>query len=202
MEPLRSRLPTGERQAETVQAVVRLAARRSPSDITTADIAAAMALTQGAVFRHFPTKEAIWLAVMDWVEDTLLPALRQAAHAAPERRAALQAVFLAHVDFVVAHPGVPRLIFHELQQAGDSPVKQRVRGILQAYRTLLVGLLQSAAVRGEVANDLDIAAAATLFIGSIQGLVMQSMLSGDTAAMAGEARRAFPIYLRGIGVEA
>ena len=29
---------------------------------------------------------------------------------------ALEAVFQAHVDFVIAHPGVPRVIFHELQQ--------------------------------------------------------------------------------------
>ena len=49
-------LTADERRAATVQAVVDLAAERNPSDITTTAIAQRMGLTQGALFRHFPTK--------------------------------------------------------------------------------------------------------------------------------------------------
>ncbi|MCC6200386.1 MAG: TetR family transcriptional regulator, partial [Moraxellaceae bacterium] len=42
-------------------------------------------------------------------------------------------------------------------------------------------------------------AAATLFIGTIQGLVMQSLLMGDVARMRSDAPRVFAIYRRGIG---
>jgi hypothetical protein len=47
--------------------------------------------------------------------------------------------------------------------------------------------------------DLDSDAAATLFIGTIQGLVMQSMLAGDVARIRRDAPGVFAIYLRGIG---
>lgn len=79
MEPTRTRLPTEARQAEIIAAVLQLAAERSPAEITTGDIAKALNLTQGAVFKHFPTKDAIWLAVLDWVEMNLLAALELAA---------------------------------------------------------------------------------------------------------------------------
>ena len=39
---------------------------------------------------------------------------------------------------------------------------------------------------------------ATLFIGTIQGLVMQSMLSGDVERIRRDAPRVFAIYQRGI----
>jgi TetR/AcrR family transcriptional regulator len=52
---------------------------------------------------------------------------------------ALAAMFRAHVEFVIAHPGVPRFIFHELQQPADSAAKQEVRAVLQGYRKLLLG---------------------------------------------------------------
>ena len=67
----KSRLSTGERQIEIIHAVLTLAAENSPDAITTQAIAQHMGLTQGAVFRHFPTREAIWLAVVDWVEQNL-----------------------------------------------------------------------------------------------------------------------------------
>jgi fructose-specific component phosphotransferase system IIB-like protein len=74
-----------------------------------------------------------------------------------------------------------------------------VRSLLQAYRQLLMSLLGAAAQRGEVAADLDREAAATLFVGIVQGLVMQSMLSGKPVTLKTQADRVFAIYLRGIG---
>lgn len=193
-----SRLPTGERQAEIVAAALRLARDISPALITTGDIAAAVGVTQGAVFKHFPTKDAIWRAAMEWVQGQLLANLEQAAQAQPTALQGLAAMFGAHVAFVVTHPGVPRVIFHELQQPADSPAKQQVRTMLQAYRKLLLRLLAAGVREGQLPAALDQEAAATLFVGIVQGLVMQSMLTGKPAAMKAQADPLFSIYLRGI----
>ena len=196
---IQTRLPTEERQAAIVAAALNLAIDASPAQITTAAIADAVGVTQGAVFKHFPTKEAIWLAAMKWVREQLLASLTQAAGSQSSPMDALGAVFRAHVDFVVRHPGVPRFIFHELQQPSDSAAKQEVRGVLQAYRKLLLGILEQAERQHLVAPELDREAAATLFVGIVQGLVMQAMLSGKPALMRAQAERVFALYLRGIG---
>ena len=83
-----NRLPTEARQAEIVAAALRLAQNSSPACITTTDLARALGLSQGALFKHFATKEAIWLAAMTWVAEHLLGALNNAAHqaATPLRR--------------------------------------------------------------------------------------------------------------------
>jgi AcrR family transcriptional regulator len=195
---MQSRLTTEERQAEIVQAALLLARDLGPASITTSDIAAAIGVTQGAVFKHFATKDAIWLAAMQWVRERLLATLGAAADAQASAVQALEAMFHAHVAFVVAHPGVPRIIFHELQQASDSPVKQEVRALLQTYRQLLLGRFKAGVKAGELPAGLDPDAAATLFVGIVQGLVMQSMLTGRPAAMKAQAAGVFALYLRGI----
>ena len=196
---MQTRLPTEERQAAIVAAALELAREFSPALITTSDIAAAVGVTQGAVFKHFSTKDAIWLAAMRWVREQLLTTLGDAAAAAPTPLDGLGAVFTAHVNFVITHPGVPRFIFHELQQPADSEAKQEVRAVLQGYRKLLMGLLGAATRAGQVPADLDQEAATTLFVGIVQGLVMQSMLTGKPSAMRAHADRVFTLYLRGIG---
>lgn len=192
------RLATEARQAEIVAAALRLARQRSPALITTTELAQAVGLSQGALFKHFESKEAIWLAAMHWVAEHLPHTLNAAAEGADEPLDALRRVFLAHVDFVATHPGVPRLIFHELQQPEDSPLKEAVRGLLKNYRALLLKLLKQALQQGRLAADLDAGAAVTMFLGVIQGLVMQSMASGQIAPMRAEAPRIFELYLRGI----
>ena len=48
-------LPADVRREVTVEAVIALAAEHNPGDITTSAIARHMGLTQGALFRHFPS---------------------------------------------------------------------------------------------------------------------------------------------------
>ena len=198
MNSLPKNLPADERRAATVEAVVALAATQNPSDITTTAIAQQMQLTQGALFRHSANKDAILLAVMEWVSAQLLARIDSAAEAAASPRAALQAVFMAHVGFVAEHPGVPRIIFSELQRAGDTAPKRAVQQLVGSYGARLHRLLAQGQAQGELRADLDVQAAATLFIGTVQGLVMQSLISGDMARMCGAAPRVFAIYQRGI----
>lgn len=191
-------LPAEERRAVTVEAVVELAAEQNPSDITTAAIAKRMGLTQGALFRHFPNKDAILQAVMQWVAERLLSRTEKAVQAASSPLAALEAMFMAHVEFVVEHPGVPRMLFGELQRTEHTAPKRIVQTLIRRYGERLHRLFEQGKACGELDAQLDTEASATLFIGTIQGLVMQSMLAGDVGRIRRDAPRVFAIYQRGI----
>ena len=191
-------LPADERRAVTVKAVVELAAEQNPNDITTAAIAEHMQVTQGALFRHFPSKDAIWEATMGWVAERLLSRIDRAAKGIASLLAAMEAMFMSHVEFVVAHPGVPRMMFGELQRAELTPAKRMAQTLIQRYDERLHGLMAQAKACGELPPELDNEAAATLFIGTIQGLVMQSLLAGDVTRIRRDAPRVFDIYRRGI----
>jgi AcrR family transcriptional regulator len=191
-------LPAEERRAVTVEAVVALAAEQNPNDITTAAIAQRMGLTQGALFRHFANKDAILQAVMEWVAERLLSRVDKAVQAAPTPLAALEAMFMAHVGFVVEHPGVPRMLFGELQRAEETGPKRMVQTLILRYGERLRRLLEDGKARGELDAQIDTEAAVILFIGTVQGLVMQSLLAGDIGRIRQEAPRVFAIYRRGI----
>ena len=191
-------LPADERRAATVEAVVDLAAEQNPSDITTTAIAQRMGLTQGALFRHFPTKDAILQAVMSWVTERLLARVDKAAEGTTSPVAALEAVFMTHIDFVSEHPGVPRMLFGELQRPGETLPKRMVQTLIQHYGERLHRLLEAGKAQGELDAGLDVDAAAVLFIGTIQGLVMQSLLAGKVSRIRRDAPGVFAIYRRGI----
>ncbi len=192
-------LSTSERRAVTVEAVVELASEQNPSDITTAAIAGKMGVTQGALFRHFPTKEAILEAVMAWAAERLLSRVDKAARGAATTVDALEGVFRAHVEFIVRHPGVPRVLFGELQRPGKTLPKRRARLLMRGYRERLARILEAGRAQGELDAGLNVNAAAVLFLGAIQGLMMQSLLAGDVARLREDAPRVFAIFLRGIG---
>lgn len=198
MEISTKHLPAEERRALTVEAVIELAAAQNPSEITTSAVAQQMNLSQGALFRHFSTKEALWQAVMEWVQDRLLARIDQAAHTIKSPLAAMEAMFMSHIEFVIEHPGVPRMLFGELQRAEPTPAKRVACMLVQRYTERICTCIERGKAIKEISLDVDTRSAATLFLGTVQGLVMQSLLTGDIQRIRTEAPGVFIIYRRGI----
>lgn len=194
----RKNLPADERRAVTIEAVIALAGTQNPSDITAAAIAKHMNLTQGALFRHFPTKDALWQSVMEWVAVRLLARLDAAEQGIASPLGAMHAMFMGHLEFVLEHPGVPRMLFGQLQTTESTAAKRMAQTLLQGYAERLRTRIDAGKALGEISPEIQTQAAAALFIGTIQGLVMQSLLSNDLQHLRNEAAAVYAIYERGL----
>ena len=194
----RQHMPAEERRDLTVRTVIELCGQQDPATLTTASIAERMNLTQGAVFRHFRSKEEIWEAVAEWVAGRLMARLDAAVDPAAAPLEALERMFMAHIEFIARHPGVPRLMLGQLQHGRATPARRVIDAMLARYRERLTTVLTDADERGDLADGLDREAAAIAFIGAIQGLVVQSMVAGDVERIRALAPRVFALYRRGI----
>jgi len=198
MKSLNKHLPAHERRLITVKTVVELAGEQNPSEITTAAIAKRMGLTQGALFRHFPNKDAILEAVVEWAAERLMTRIEKAARTEDSSLNALERMFMAHIDFIADHPGIPRMLFGELQRAEETAPKKVVQTLTRHYEERLYHLIEQGKSCGMIAPEIDSESAATLFIGTIQGLVMQSLIAGDVSQIKSNAPKVFAIYQRGL----
>ncbi|MGQ5701219.1 TetR/AcrR family transcriptional regulator [Sandaracinobacteroides sp. A072] len=190
-------LPASLRRAETISTVVKMAGSQDPATMTTSQIAAAMGVSQGALFRHFPDKQAMWMAVLEWTRTELEARFDAIAATLPLDR--LAAMMEAHIAFVVGQPGVPRILFGELQRAGDTPTKAIVRSLMQDYRQRVAWELEAARRAGTIAAQADTEAATMLFLAMVQGLVMQSLAMDDFSAAAAMARRLYAQFRTSLG---
>jgi AcrR family transcriptional regulator len=111
---------------------------------------------------------------------------------------ALERMFFAHIAFVAKHPAIPRMVFSDQLLRRDTRLKQLIQEIITGYEGKIAGLLAEAKAAGLARADLDEASAATLFLGMIQGLVLQSNIFGGRRTLQEEAKKVFPIYLNGI----
>ncbi|HQS59084.1 MAG: TetR family transcriptional regulator [Gallionellales bacterium 35-53-114] len=197
-EITKKRMSSEDRQSEIIRVAVELAAEKDVGSVTTQDMADAMQLTQGAIFRHFASKDEIWLAVMGWIRERLMGVLGKAASEASNPLDAIQRMFLAHVAFVSKHPAIPRILFSELQHKKDGKMRHLIQELISGYEARIAGLLEDAKKQSLVDDKLDSKSAAVLYIGMIQGLVMQVSIFGGKRSLMQEAEKTFPIFLNGI----
>ena len=197
-ETTKRRLPTEERQSEIIRVAVELAAEKGVDSVTTQNMADAMKVTQGAIFKHFTTKDDIWVAVMHWIRGQLMKVLEKAASGATDPIDTIERMFFAHIAFISKHPAIPRLLFSELLHKKNSKLRELIQEIISGYEAKIAGLLDAAKAQSLVPSDLDSKSAAVLYIGMIQGLVMQVSIFGGQRSLQHEAEKTFPIFLQGI----
>lgn len=193
-----TRLRAGERRDDIVRAVLELAKSGSPDGITTQRIAAAIGLTQGAVFRHFASRDEIFSAVLAWFGQELGRRQEAAARGPGDALERLRQVFLAQAEAIADHPGAPRIVFNELQRPEESALRQQVRGLLGGVRSRYASLLREAASQGLTVPGLDEDAAALMLAGMVQGLVMQSAILHHPGRLRDSALALFPLFLDGV----
>lgn len=198
MSATRQRLSAEERQEEIVNVAVSLAAERGVDEVTTKDMADAMGLTQGAIFRHFATKDDIWFAVMQWIRARLMKVVGKAAESGTDPLDALEKMFFAHIAFISKHPAIPRLLFSEHLHKKSGKLKQLIQEIISGYEGKIAALLAAGKEQGLVHLALDESSAATLYIGMIQGLVIQSSIFQGKRTLMDEAHKVFPIFMNGV----
>src|SRR5262245_9611722 len=97
--PVRGRMPAAARKRQIVETALELVAEHGADAVSAQLIADTIGLSQPAVFRHFPTKEAVWMAVIGWLQDRLADVWSEARgdHAHPPPIWLLRRTFLASI---------------------------------------------------------------------------------------------------------
>jgi len=178
-----------------VAAYLKLAAEGDPGRITTGQLAERVGVTQGALFRHFSGKEAMVEAVVEWVAGALMEAVGgELGKVEPgEELKALGRAFLAHAAFVDRHPGGPRVILSELQHAGGTGALRAAGDLMRGYRGLVERVMRKGCVAGVLRSDLDVQAASGVYLGALQGLLFQALVSGRAASVSKAAPAAWGV---------
>lgn len=188
------------RRQQAIDALLALAWEQDPGQIRTGEIAERIGISQPALYRHFPSKEALWCAALAHTfrcSDQQLEALGQAPDLSPLER--VRAMLAGHAEQVSRQPGLARLLLHELQSPEPGPCRAEVERFLRRFRQRLgeqlrqVQLIAPAQPAGPAAADPDLLAEVLLAL--LQGLVLQGLLRGDLAALPQQLQAALPLLV-------
>jgi AcrR family transcriptional regulator len=162
------RKPAASRRREIADAALKVIAEQGLARFTALAIAREVGVSDAALFRHFPTKEAIVLAVIDRVEEILFEGFPPPD---PDPIDRLGRFFRQRVAVIRQNPGVARLMGSEqLAQAAPPAGVVRVAGFRRRSRAFLHQALAEAHRQGLLAEGLEPAEAAVLVLGPLLAL--------------------------------
>ncbi len=133
---------TTPRQEELLDLALGIARESGLSGLTVRRLAERAGFSEAALYRHFPSKEALLLALMARIEERFLSVIeaiaRDAGRPAAER---LRQVVRTHVRAVVEIDGLPVLLVAEAAASEHVALRARLQRTLGRYLGVLEGLV-------------------------------------------------------------
>lgn len=150
------------------------------------DLSRVTGLEKGGIYNHFSSKEALALAAFDFTVEGYRTRFREGLanqRAALPRLRAVIDVFRGLIENPLLPGGC--LVLNTAIEADDAhPVlRERAKQAMTEWREMIHRIVASGIRHGELRQDTDAEALATLMIATLEGGVMLSKLYGDTSHM-------------------
>jgi TetR/AcrR family transcriptional regulator len=159
------RLPAEERRASVLSAACGLFANRSYRGTTTADIAREAGVTEPVLYRHFPSKRALYLACMDWSWEQVKALWAERLAAEPDPGLWLSAMGRAFREAEAEHPLVSPMWVQALAESSEDPeIAAYMREHMREVHDYVADVIRRAQKAAGIASERDPDAEAWIFI--------------------------------------
>jgi AcrR family transcriptional regulator len=156
------------RKQQIVEAALAILNEQGVHKLTSMEIASRVGISDGTIFRHFPNKEAILLAAIDFIEGLLF---QDFPPTEAEPLARLRTFFIRRLELLQQHPSIVHLAFSDrLAEAAGEEGAERVMSIVMRSFAFVRQCLAEAQEAGTVGSDLPPELLVWTVTGALQGV--------------------------------
>ena len=180
--PVRKRPKQGERRAQILQALATMLEQPGAERITTAALAARLAVSEAALYRHFASKAQMFEALIDFIETTLFGLINQITERDPAGSAQAARIVAMVLQFGEKNPGMTRVMVGDALVFENERLQQRMNLLFDkleaALRQSLRGLPQGADPAESATPTADAQVAASVLTAFMVGRLQRFARSG------------------------
>ncbi len=168
-----TRLPSPIRRDQIVMATLELLGEMPVERLGTRAVAERVGVTQPALFRHFSSKDEMLEAVARHAVSLLGGRVETVLAEGLGPVETIHRVSRGLLEFAQAYPGVLALLFHDVAQGDGARFHAPLRHLVSMQVSLVTELARRTADEEGLPASVDPAAAAALFVATIQGVLLQ-----------------------------
>ena len=166
------------RQQKIIKSARAVIFHKGIERLTVREIAKELKMTNGALYRHFKSKDEIISLLIDDIEETLVSAIQEAANKNVNPIQKLESIFLSHLSYSEQMKGTSFTVINQVSGLKDKHLKKKMLEVLNKYLKTIKEIVIQGMESGIIRNDINPTSASIVFLGTIQSIVTLWCLSG------------------------
>ena len=138
----------GARRLQILQTLASMLENPRAERVTTAALAAKLAVSEAALYRHFASKAQMYEGLIEFIETTLFTLVNKIAAETPEGVAQAQQIVAVLLGFAEKNPGMTRVLIGEALVNEDERLQARINQLYDRIEAALRQALRIAQASG------------------------------------------------------
>ena len=156
-----------------------------------------MGFSEPAMYRHFANKQDLVISLIQRISGCFEEVFGKFDQAeAPE--VFLPKYFEAQLQYLEKVRGVTLVFLSESAFNRDAAIRDELQKMFRAQTGRIAAYLEAASARGQIRPDVDPAAAALVYMGTVQAITTRFILSSQSVSVFESSRPALDIFLKGV----
>lgn len=179
-----TRASTDIRQEQIKKAVLDIVAEDGLQNISTRNLAKRIGLSEGAIFRHFPSIRDIIKGIMEDVAIDLIGSLRNIVLRPEAAQDKLFKYLCQNVKYLKENRGITMLLFSEAAHLGDKELKDKLNQILAEQKQFIIKIIKDGISEGVWNKSVNAEDIAIIYMGipitfNIEYILNKNELNAD-----------------------
>ncbi|MFT4715047.1 MAG: AcrR family transcriptional regulator [Paracoccaceae bacterium] len=183
------------RQTEIVKVTMELAFEVGPNAVSTSLIADRLGVSQPAIYKHFKSKDAIWLLVSEQLAQTIIENVKTSRASTLPPLQNLRDLVMRHMRFIQSVPALPDIMIMRQTTGSHKVIRLRLQSEMAQLHEIVVALASRAQNQNQIRDDIAATDVATLVTGVMQGLVLRMIISRNPSQLAVDCDRLLNLQL-------
>lgn len=184
------RIAGRDRKVELLEAARDLIFTEGASRFTIRRLAERVQVSEAAAYRHYASKEALLLALLDWLFRDWANGIRIVLLSTCEASQRLRQLADFHLDYLLNSQFNPILLLSDATDPSQKALQEKLQTIASHLYQAIVQVIQEGITAKEFAPHLETEVAAFTVLGAIQGSALQWSLTQSKQALRGRLTRA------------
>ena len=158
----------GQRKLQILQALAAMLEHPKGEKITTAALAAKLAVSEAALYRHFASKAQMFEGLIEFIESSVFGLCNQITEREDDGVAQAHAMLQMLLSFSANNPGMTRVLIGDALVGEDERLQLRMNQFYDKVELAFKGALRVAVTQGH-GREEDVGARATLLVSYVTG---------------------------------
>ncbi len=180
-----------QRQNEIINTSIKLIAEKGIQGLTIKNIANAIKVTEPAIYRHFESKTAILVAILENFKNFTLTV---SSEILSKNESALDKIFMiyrAYFNKFSETPSLVSVIFSDEIFKNDKNLSTKISSLLKANEEMFCSIIKDGQKANEIRNDIDNKQIALIIMGTMRLLVKKWETSSYSFDLRKEGKKLF-----------
>ena len=165
----KSRKKSSDRKLEILRTLVRMMTESENKHITTKSLAAAIGISEAALYRHFPSKAKMYEEIIGFAENYVMTAVNNISSSEYSGLEQAKKLFLALVDIKAKEPGLVFLFCGDSLTSEDPRLQGELNRFYGQLQAVFKQSLRLAVAQEEVPEGYDVLTRANMLVALILG---------------------------------